>query len=202
MSAPAEHAERIVRIANDQGSQIYINIAGPAAPESSPAPDLSSSAPEGIAQMVKREAREMRVDPQLVDAVIRVESGYNPRAVSSKGAMGLMQLIPATADRFGVRNPFDPAQNVAGGVSYLRYLLNLFHGNVPLSVAAYNAGEHLVLRTGRVPAIPETVNYVRKVTALYSVPDNKGGAAPTPEAPIVSAVDAQGVIHFSNDGAF
>lgn len=196
----SQPAGQIVSITNDQGREVFIN-----APEPAPLPaigSVSSFASEGFAPLVRREARTFHVDPRLVDAVIRVESGYNPRALSPKGAMGLMQLIPATAERFGVQNPFDPAQNVAGGVTYLRYLLDLFHGSVPLSVAAYNAGEHSVLRAGKIPAIPETQNYVRKVTALYQMPKQTSTAPRAPAAPVISAVDAQGVIHFSNDGAF
>ncbi len=116
-----------------------------------------------------------------------------------------MQLIPATAERFGVENPFDPRQNVRGGVSYLRYLLNLFNGNVPLSLAAYNAGENLVLHDGGIPPIPETVNYVRKVTSIYhDVRHTIAPAAATASesAPIYEYRDAEGVLHFTNDGGF
>ena len=121
--------------------------------------------------MVEQTANRFKVDPELVHAIIRVESGYDPQAISSKGAMGLMQLIPATAQRFGVANPFDPKQNIEGGVNYLKYLLNLFGGNLPLSLAAYNAGEHTVQRSGGIPAIPETQNYVRKITGIYQPGD-------------------------------
>jgi len=113
--------------------------------------------------------RQFGVDPQLVRAVIQVESNYNTNAVSRKGARGLMQLIPDTARRFGVKNSFDPRQNIAGGVAYLKHLLELFSGNVSLAVAAYNAGENAVLRVGGVPPFPETIDYVRKVTGLYGI---------------------------------
>src|SRR5215203_2287018 len=110
------------------------------------------------------------VDPNLVDAMIKTESNYNPWAVSSKGAMGLMQLIPETGRRFGVSNFFDPQQNIEGGVRYIKYLLEMFGGNVDLSLAAYNAGENLVARLGKIPPYAETRNYVRKIRAVYTRP--------------------------------
>jgi soluble lytic murein transglycosylase-like protein len=117
--------------------------------------------------LVAGSANQFQVDPDLVQAIIKVESGYNTNAHSQKGARGLMQLIPDTARRFGVKNAFNPGQNIAGGVAYLKHLLTLFSGNVPLSVAAYNAGEFAVLRRAGIPDYPETVDYVRKVTTLY-----------------------------------
>jgi soluble lytic murein transglycosylase len=113
----------------------------------------------------------------LIKAVIQVESEFDPLAVSSKGAQGLMQLMPATARRFSVRDAFDPRQNVFGGVQYLRFLLDLFHGDVDLALAAYNAGENAVLRHGGIPPYRETRNYVQKIRShLEIVP----GAAYSP----------------------
>ena len=109
------------------------------------------------------------VDTALVHAVITAESGYNPNAVSRKGATGLMQLMPDTAKRYGVRNSFDPVENIHGGVRYLRDLLVLFNGNVELAVAGYNAGENAVIRHGnRVPPYAETTDYVPKVIGIYN----------------------------------
>src|SRR6267142_2437682 len=99
---------------------------------------------------------------------VKTESNFNRWAVSNKGARGLMQLIPATGARYGVRDFFDPQQNVEGGVQYLKFLLEKFKGNLDLSLAAYNAGENLVQRLGRIPPIPETTNYVRRVRANYT----------------------------------
>jgi len=111
-------------------------------------------------------------------------------------------LIPATAHRFGVVNPFDPKQNLEGGVNYLKYLLDLFGGDLNLSLAAYNAGEHSVQRSGGIPAIPETQNYVRKVTTIYqsggTVPVAKTPAKEPPKAPIIRSVDEFGVVHYTN----
>jgi soluble lytic murein transglycosylase-like protein len=113
-------------------------------------------------------ARRHGVDPLLVRAVIRVESNFDPRAVSPKGAAGLMQLMPETAMRYGVDNRFDPAQNVDGGVRYLRDLMAMFDGNLSLALAAYNAGEGAVLKYGRrIPPYPETQQYVVWVRSFY-----------------------------------
>lgn len=115
-------------------------------------------------------ARRHGVDPLLVRAVIRVESNFDPRAVSPKGAAGLMQLMPETAMRYGVDNRFDPAQNVDGGVRYLRDLMAMFDGNLSLALAAYNAGEGAVRQHGnRIPPYPETRNYVPRVLQHYQL---------------------------------
>lgn len=121
--------------------------------------------------LIRKIAREDGVDPALVRAVIRVESNYNPRAVSRKGAQGLMQLMPGTADRFGVPNPFNAEENIRGGVKYLKYLLNRFGGNLRLALAAYNAGENSVDRHGGVPPYRETTSYVEKVFHHYTASD-------------------------------
>jgi soluble lytic murein transglycosylase-like protein len=108
------------------------------------------------------------IDSALLHAVISVESGYNPAAVSPKGARGLMQLMPKTAQRYGVANSLDPAQNVDGGARYLRDLLKQFDSDLPLVLAAYNAGENAVVRHGnQIPPYRETANYVPKVLAYY-----------------------------------
>lgn len=117
---------------------------------------------------IREAANRYRLPYHLLRAVISVESAYNSQAISHAGAQGLMQLMPATADRLGVKDPFDPQQNIDGGSRYLAYLLTLFNGNLRLALAAYNAGENAVIRHGnRIPPYKETQNYVVKVLATY-----------------------------------
>ncbi len=117
--------------------------------------------------VAKEKAIKHNMDPQLVKAVITAESNWNPYAVSKKGALGLMQLIPATASLMGVKNPFNPDENIDGGIRYLKHLLEKFNGNITLALAAYNAGPGRVEKTKTVPAIPETVTYVKRVMDYY-----------------------------------
>ena len=120
-----------------------------------------------LAPLVEEAARVYRIDAALLHAVISAESGYNAAAVSHKGAIGLMQLMPETARRYGVENSFDPAQNIRGGAKYLSYLLQLFGNNLELALAAYNAGENAVIRHGySIPPYRETLGYVPKVLKL------------------------------------
>jgi soluble lytic murein transglycosylase-like protein len=116
---------------------------------------------------VREAAALYRVPVPLVRAVMRVESGFNPNVVSHVGAMGLMQLMPGTAKRMGVRNPFDPRENIFGGVRYLRILANMFHGDIVLTLAGYNAGEHAVTKYRGIPPYEETQRYVRNVLRNY-----------------------------------
>ncbi|MCS7235347.1 MAG: lytic transglycosylase domain-containing protein [Armatimonadota bacterium] len=122
--------------------------------------------PEDFRSLVERVARRYGLDPALVDAVVRAESGYDPHATSPAGAMGLMQLMPATARALGVVDPYDPVQNVEGGVRYLRGLLDRF-GDVTLALAAYNAGPGAVARYGGVPPYRETRAYVDRVLSTW-----------------------------------
>ena len=145
-------------------------------------------------------AARHNVDPNLVRSVVKVESNFNPNAVSRKGAMGLMQLMPSTARSLNVSNPFDPQQNVDAGVRHLRKLLDSYGGNVPLSLAAYNAGSGAVARSAGVPHFRETQNYVRRITTLYN-----GGGGPgsyvvggPSHDPIHVQRDARGVLNISN----
>ncbi len=146
-------------------------------PDIKPCKKISRKAAVGLPEnvpysgIINAKCEKYDVDPNLVRSIIKTESDFNPSAVSQKGARGLMQLMPATASDMGVRKIFDPAQNIDGGVRYLRYLLNCFNGDVELSVAAYNCGQGRVIRNGMcVPAIPETRNYVRKVMRLSKNP--------------------------------
>jgi soluble lytic murein transglycosylase-like protein len=117
--------------------------------------------------LIEQYARQYRVDPVLVRAVIQVESSFDPMTVSSKGARGLMQLMPATAKRYRVTDMHDPAQNIRGGVHYLRDLLELFRDDLPRVLAAYNAGENAVLKYGGIPPYQETMTYVKRAMTVY-----------------------------------
>jgi len=162
---------------------------------------------EEVGQLVREAAGRHAVDPQLIHSVIRVESNYDPYAISPKGARGLMQLMPATARRFGVSNSFDPGQNIEGGAKYLKHLIELFPHDLRLALAAYNAGEQAVAKYGWIPPYTETRDYVNKVARLYSKgkqpesmavsPPPEGSASEEPEhRPIEVFVDDQGRLHY------
>jgi soluble lytic murein transglycosylase-like protein len=178
----------IYRSVDDSGTTVFTNVPSPGrkyevvvrdpkpAPPAAPVRDsVSRSATAYTAVMRARYASHVQaaasaadVDPALIHAVISAESGYNPSARSRKGALGLMQLMPDTATRYSVRDRLDPAQNIRGGAHYLRDLLQMFGNDVPLALAAYNAGEKAVIRYGnRIPPYPETVAYVPRVMKFY-----------------------------------
>jgi soluble lytic murein transglycosylase-like protein len=129
-------------------------------------------------------AKDLKLDPRLALAVMRSESGYDPQALSTKGALGLMQLIPETAERFGLTDPSDPDQNIRGGMTYLKWLLSYFRGDVVMTLAAYNAGEKTVEKFGGVPPYPETMAYVQRIRSVYPVDfhpfDERAAAYRTP----------------------
>lgn len=152
----------------------YVALAPPelcaaaSTPPSPPAPPVAVAPPlTDLPTAIERLATHHGVDPRLVEAVVRVESGGDPRAVSPKGAKGLMQLMPARAVAFGVTDLFDPIANLGGGIRHLRELLQRYQGDLALALAAYNAGERAVEAYGGIPPYRETQEYVRKVLALY-----------------------------------
>ncbi len=157
----------------------------PAWPQAS-LPDIG--APPHIVRLVQKMAPEFRVEPRLALAIIEAESNFNPVALSPRNAKGLMQLIPATAARFNVRNPYDAAQNIRGGLAYLRWLLAYFEGDVALVAAAYNAGEGAVERYRGVPPYLETRIYVRKIlqaVGMVAHPYDAAATAPSPQLPLM-----------------
>ena len=162
----------IVHYTNEPCQPQYRRLAPEACPDARPASQAEvatapAPAAHPLAREIERTAARHGVDPRLVEAVVRVESAGDPGAVSPKGAQGLMQLMPARAAALGVRDAFDPAANLDGGVRHLRDLLARYDGNLPLALAAYNAGEAAVRAHGGIPPFPETRAYVRKVLALY-----------------------------------
>ena len=201
---------QIASYVDEHGKLVFINADSPSAHSGStmsgrPAATRAVWAPEPpdrLKRIVSEVAERHKVDPALVNAVISTESGWNPQARSRKGAAGLMQLIPGTAQRFGVGNPYDPAQNVEAGTAYLKALLDRYDGDVTRSLAAYNAGEHLVDRIGGsgVPPIFETQRYVQKVTDAYFRPGS--GRNPsfwTPKNSVRREVNADGRVVFTNE---
>jgi soluble lytic murein transglycosylase-like protein len=168
-----------------------------------PAQGQNSSSGNGFTQRdidaaIDKAAARHNVDPNLVRALVKVESNFNPNAVSRKGAMGLMQLMPQTARQLNLKNPFDPQENIDAGVRHLKQLLESYGGDVRLSLAAYNAGSGAVARSRGVPNFAETRNYVRRITSLYN--GNVGGSyfAGASREPVRVERDSRGVLYISN----
>lgn len=204
VSVPSQ--AQIASYLDEHGKLVYVNGDSPKRKDEgtiSPTPTAQSANAPGdhLDQIVQQAADRHNLDPALVKAVISTESDWNPWAISRKGAVGLMQLIPATAERFGVGNAFDPAQNVEGGTSYLKSLLDHYNGDLTKTLAAYNAGQRAVDQSGGIPAYPETERYVQKVTDAYFRPNS--GRDPSlwskPKAPIRQDVDSKGRIIFTNE---
>ncbi len=199
---PSAKAQTIISL-NEGGRRIYVNANDPklleAARHSGAAGALRVVAQRkrslpGIQQYIDTVSRRYGVDAALVSAIIDTESAWNHRARSNKGALGLMQLLPETGRRFGVRNLFDPRENVVGGVRYLRFLLDRFEGNLRLVLAAYNAGENVVAAIGDVPPYNETQNYVATVAAKYG----QGDSALAGDPRQIYALAVDGRIVFAN----
>jgi soluble lytic murein transglycosylase-like protein len=214
----AESADgQITVIIDERGKRVYVNAEPPLPRPSAaraaqlaagktptvPAPVVSRhvvNTREEIEKIVKEAAERHQVDPALVRAVIQTESAWNPQAVSPKGAQGLMQLMPATADQHGVNDAFDPRQNVNAGVRHLRMLLEKYSGDLDLALAAYNAGEGAVRRAGGVPNYAETRTYVQKVTDAYFQPGSgRASRAVQQSKPIYRMVDARGRVIYTNE---
>lgn len=186
---PAVLSAQIYAYKNKKGSVVFSNIASRADARVVRATSASQAARQvnlqnflTYAPLVEEVCTQQQVDPKLVHAVIQVESDYNPRSLSSKGARGLMQLMPETAARYGLSDIWDPRQNIQAGVKHLKYLLELYQNDLPLALSAYNAGANAVDRYGGIPPYRETRNYVRKVTSLYQ----GAGSFPTASASAAS----------------
>jgi soluble lytic murein transglycosylase-like protein len=174
-SIPASEAADLYSFMDGEGGIYYTNVPGKGRvkvllaikktiPNSMSSPYSDTKAYEPI---IKSAGQRFTIDPDLVRAVIKAESNFNPRAVSPKGALGLMQLMPATAKEMAVSNPFNPEENIHAGVRYLVELLHIFNWNLPLALAAYNAGPGRVIERNEIPSIKETMDYVERVMTYY-----------------------------------
>jgi soluble lytic murein transglycosylase-like protein len=213
----AQHANaQIAKVSDNDGRMLFVNSEPPAILKLShkpraiflpaevsllgakrPAMDLNR---DGAEKLVREAAERHSVDPALIRAVIETESNWNAGAISRKGAVGLMQLIPTTAQRFGVNDLYSPQQNVDAGVRYLKALLERYNGNLELALAAYNAGEGAVDRAHGIPRFRETRDYVQRVQSAYFRPGSGrlDGAFINPRA-IRKTSDAAGRVIFTND---
>lgn len=152
---------------DDDGNAFYTNIPGEGRINVSLRSGAMPANKEVYKSVIAAAGQRSNIDPDLLRAIIKAESNFNPRAVSPKGAMGLMQLMPETAQKMAVANPFNPEENIRGGVRYLDELLQLLDGNLPLALAAYNAGPSRVIGKNEIPLIEETQEYVRRVMTYY-----------------------------------
>lgn len=211
---------QIAKVVDQTGRQLFVNAEPPVTrkltstapkpratiylPSESSFTDLARPAMsigrDGVEKLVREAADRHRVDPALIRAVIETESNWNPSAYSRKGAGGLMQLIPTTAQRFGANDVFNPQQNIDAGVRYLKTLLERYNGNLDLALAAYNAGEGAVDRAHGIPAFRETRNYVQKVQDAYFRPGSGRLADAFIHARAIHRdVTSSGRIVFTND---
>jgi soluble lytic murein transglycosylase-like protein len=209
LAMPRRTNAQVLASTDGRGKVVYTNenssnrstISSPSGvPKAKPANHAAAASDSRLDSIVRQAAERNKLDPALVKAVIDTESGWNPHAISSKGAVGLMQLIPATAQRFGVGNSLDPAQNVEGGSRYLRSLLDRYDGDLTKSLAAYNAGERAVDLSNGVPAYRETQRYVQKVTDAYFEPDSGRDFSlwQAPRPPVRREVESSGRLVFTN----
>jgi hypothetical protein len=208
LSAGNSFAETLYSYVDENGVRHFTNIPPVthvrdlkitgSVPPASPSPDDAKLKSGGYDSIIEKYASDYQLDASLIRSIIATESGFNARAVSPKGARGLMQLMPATAERLGVKNSFDPEENIRGGVRHFRSLMDNFGNNLTLSLAAYNAGENLVQRLGRVPEIRETRDYVESVTRRYGRKETGTETQDRNYPSTFRFVDKDGVLHLTN----
>ena len=197
-TAPAMQ-DRTIAVVREQPKSAQLGLRAKAVSPASKTQVAALQIPQSaawISDIVEQAAVRHAVDPNLVRAIVQVESNFNPHAVSRKGAIGLMQLMPRTAKSLNVSNPYDPAQNVDAGVRHFKELLDSYGGNLELSLAAYNAGVTAVHRSGGVPHYAETRNYVKKITGIYGANQTRLYASGHP--PLEIKKDAQGHLSVSD----
>lgn len=217
LASPKSANAQIASVTDESGRRMFVNADPPALKFAASKPRTTIYMPgeisfmgqnrpamnidrDGVEALVREAAERHNVDPALVRAVIETESNWNPSAVSRKGAAGLMQLVPTTAQRFGANDVFNPKQNVDAGVHYLKILLERYNGNLDLALAAYNAGEGAVDRAHGIPSYRETRNYVQKVQNAYFRPGSgRLENAYTRANPIHRQIDQSGRIIFTNE---
>jgi hypothetical protein len=191
---------------DENGTLVYTNIppveqkdglksSSTQASATTPAPQPKTFS---LDEIIEKYAGDYKLDPLLIRSIISTESGFNRKAVSPKGARGLMQLMPATAERLGVRNSFDPEQNIRGGVKHFRFLMDSFNNDLDLSLAAYNAGENLVRRLGRVPDFKETKDYIESVKRKYVRNDPPELQVEEQKPALRWFIDESGVLNLTN----
>jgi soluble lytic murein transglycosylase-like protein len=207
LALPCSFGQAVYSYLDDDGVHNFTNIPPKAAvrdfkisnPAASWRPVNAAGRDSRYDPIIEKYSGQFRLDPSLVRSMIKTESDFDERAISPKGARGLMQLMPATAVRVGVQNIFDPDQNIRGGMQHMRNLLDRFNNDLELSLAAYNAGENLVQRIGRIPHIRETHDYVRKIKKTYSKTRTNGVVAVSARAPSTFRfVDQNGILHLTN----
>lgn len=195
------YGEKVYSYVTEDGIRVFSNLgasrsAGPAELET--IENTRWAAPDNFVEIVRGHASRYGIDEDLIHSIIRVESNYNPRAVSVKDCKGLMQLHPDTARRFGVADVFDPGQNIEGGVKYLHFLIELFDRDLDLVLAAYNAGENAVKRFKGIPPYAETQDYVRKVRSLFSGDLRSSGPGGQRSSRVYRLVRSDGTVLFTN----
>ena len=204
VARPAGGEEPVYIARDEQGTLLFTNVPRDPLIQRLPRLPAGERARRLFQPLIEAAAAGQGLDSRLLTAIIQVESAFNPGATSRQGAQGLMQLMPATATGYAVRDAYDPAENIRGGARYLRHLLDLFAGNLPLALAAYNAGEAAVQRFGGIPPFAETSEYVRRVQARYQA---LGGShpmtrlrvvAPDPATRIYRLRDHEGRLHYTN----